>query len=52
MADNSCCSCVFSQYETNETDDGNYITCSKGIDITQEMLLETNCVVYRRGKIK
>lgn len=55
MTDKSCCSCGHSRYEVNETDDGNYITCSLGFDITEQMI-EVHCDKYVRkfihGKIE
>ncbi len=51
MVDKSCCSCIFSRYEINETDDGTYVNCSKGFEITEKMLIDQPCNEYVKRNI-
>ena len=51
VADTSCCSCKYARYEVNETDDGTYVTCSKGHELSDEMVLDEHCGEYDRRQI-
>lgn len=52
MSDHSCCSCVFARYEVDETDDGTCVYCSKGYNITPEMLSDKPCQEYTKRTIR
>ena len=46
MTDNGCCLCEFSIHVVNETDDGNYIVCLKGHNITDDAVFNMPCIDF------